>query len=140
MDAPLFESARRVEDDPFARSKVAPTGQERAMAEVIWGHKGRANPVSVKTLEKILGASERTVKGIKQQLIVTHKMRIGALRAKENAGYFVIVDKGDLVVTVAAYQGQIIEMWRVLRVLLDQHELRQLHGQLVFEPDGEAEE
>ncbi len=116
-------------DDPFAGSKVAPTAEERVVAEVIWRHKGRANAISIAMLCKILGKSERTVKGIKQQLIVTHRMRIGA-RREPPFGYFIIADATDLAVTVAAYQGQVIEMWRVLRVLLEGHELRRLHGQL----------
>jgi len=129
----LFDSVRDVADDPFGRSKVIPTAQERAMAEVIWAHKGRANPVTVERLAKILATSDRTVKGIKQALIVTHRMRIGATRVKGHAGYFMIADKEDLAATVAAYQGQIIEMWRVLRVLVEARELRQLHGQLTLD-------
>lgn len=117
---------------PFVRSKVTPTAEERVMAEVIWRHQGRANPISIAVLCKVMGKSERTVKGLKQQLIVTHRMRIGA-RREPPAGYFVIVDKEDLALTVSAYQGQVIEMWRVLRVLLEGHELRRLHGQLEFE-------
>lgn len=119
-------------NDPFGRSKVTPTTQEKVMAEVIWAHQGRANAIPIAMLCKVMGVSERTVKGIKQQLIVTHRMRIGAERGVR-PGYFIIADAEDLAVTVAAYQGQIIEMWRVLRVLLEGHELRRLHGQLEIE-------
>ncbi len=102
------------------------------MAEVIWGHKGRANPIPIARLCTIMGLSERSVKALKQALIVTHKMRIGALRGGGQSGYFTIVDAQDLMVTIGSYQGQIIEMWRVLRVLAEPHELRRLHGQLVL--------
>jgi hypothetical protein len=132
---PLFDSQAEAcaTTDPFGRSKVTPTAEERVMAGVIWRHQGRGNPILIATLQKILGKSERTVKGIKQQLIVTHKMRIGSQRGGGQAGYFMIADAVDLAVTVASYQGQVVEMWRVLRVLMEGHELRRLHGQLDLE-------
>lgn len=116
----------------FADSKIPPTAIERVIAEIIWPHQGRQNPIAIATLSKIAGKSERDIKGIVEQLVVTHRMRIGG-RREEPAGYFVIVDAEDLAVAIGAYQKQIFAMWRRLRVLLSKRELAELHGQLVIE-------
>jgi hypothetical protein len=102
------------------------------IAEMIWAHQGRAHPISIACLAKSTGKSERDVKGVVEQLVVTHRMRIGG-RREEPVGYFVIVDAEDLAAAVGAYRKQIFAMWRRLRVLLSRHELAELHGQLVIE-------
>ena len=129
---PLFEIAAD-EADMFARSKVAPTSQERVMAGVIASHRGRLNPISNHALQKIVGVGERAVKELVEQLVVTHRMRIGAVRVGEKTGYYVIVDAADLAAATGPYRAQVLAMWRRLRVLEEPHALRELLGQLVVE-------
>jgi hypothetical protein len=96
---------------------------------MIWRHQGRANAIARKRIEAATGRDERWVKDVVEQLIVTHRMRIGAYRG-EPSGYAIIVTAEDLAAAVGPYREQIFAMWRRLRALLDPHELRALHGQL----------
>jgi hypothetical protein len=120
---PLFDLA---EGGAFAESKVAPEPVERVVGGVIWGHRGRAAAVKLAVLMHITGKNERDVRGIVEQLVVTHRMRIGA----SADGYYMIVDAEDLEAAIARPKSQIFAMWRRLRVLLEPHALRELHGQL----------
>jgi hypothetical protein len=129
---PLFDEEPRA-DSPFADSKIEPTAIERVVAEIICSHRGRKNPISNRMLCQAAGKSERTIKGIVEQLVVTHRLRIGAARMGEDHGYFVIVDAEDLEVATQPYRNQILSMWRRLRVLCESHTLRELHGQLAIE-------
>jgi len=132
-EGPLFAAARPEDVGAFAGSKVTPTVLERTVGEVIWQHRGRANAIKIRVLAKMFGRDERTIKGIVEQLVVTHRMRIGGVREGDTAGYFVIEDAADLAAAVGPYRSQIFAMFRRLRVLLAPHELRELLGQLVIE-------
>lgn len=132
FDAPM-------EAEPFAESKVPPDAAERAVAGIIWRHQGRGNPIAIETLQRATGKGERAIKGIVEQLVVTHRMKIGAARSGEKVGYFVVVDAEDLEVAVKAYREQIFSMWRRLRVLLAPRVLRELHGQLVIGSEEHGE-
>ena len=127
---PLFDGY--AEHGAFADSKVDPTAIERVVAEIIWTHRGRQNPISIATLSRSTGKCEREIKGVVEQLVVTHRMRIGAKR-EEPSGYFTIVDAEDLAAAVGPYRAQIFAMWRRLRVLLSKHELAEMLGQLRIE-------
>lgn len=123
------------EDAVFADSKITPTVAERVVAEIIVAHRGRQNPISLATLCQCTGKSERVVKAIVEQLVVTHRMQIGGYRGHsgESVGYAVIVDAEDQAAAVGPYRSQILSMWRRLRVLSSKHELAELHGQLSLE-------
>ena len=129
-DGPLFEAA--ADEGPFANSKITPTAAERVVAEIIWRHRGRANAIPREMLSNATGKDERTIKGIVEQLVATHRARIGGFRKGDggSVGYAVIVDAEDLAAAVGPYQSQIFAMWRRLRVLLSARELAELHGQL----------
>ena len=127
---PLFDSTGA--DGPFAKSLVEPDEVERLVAGIIWPHRGRSNPISIAMLSGATGRGERTIKGIVEQLVVTHRIPIGGRRA-EPVGYFVIVDAEDLAAAVQPYREQIFAMWRRLRVLLEPRALAELHGQLVID-------
>ena len=119
----------------FAKSKITPTGIERVVAEMIWRHQGRRNAISIDMLSRATGKDERAIKGIVEQLVTTHRARIGGYRggSGERVGYAVIVDAEDLAAAVGPYRSQILSMWRRLRVLLSARELAELHGQLRIE-------
>lgn len=134
---PLFREADEMESGPFANSKVEPDHKERLVAEMIWVHRGRNNPISIAMLTKATGWNERDIKGIVEQLVVTHRVRIGGRRG-DPVGYFVIVDLEDLEMAVRPYRDQIFAMWRRLRVLLEPHTLRELHGQLALKETGDG--
>lgn len=125
--APLFDGP-----GPFAASRIEPTAAERLVGGMVWGHRGRSNPISIAMLSRATGRNDREIKGIVEQLVVTHRMMIGASRGELN-GYFVVVDAEDLEAAVRPYRDQILAMWRRLRVLMEPHGLRELHGQLVIE-------
>lgn len=133
----LFREADEGCAGPFAESKIAPEAKERVIAEMIWRHQGRANPISIAMLSKATGRTEREIKGIVEQLVVTHRMRIGGRRG-EPVGYFVVVDLEDLETAVRPYRDQIFAMWRRLRVLLSPHALAEMAGQLAMSVEREA--
>jgi hypothetical protein len=135
---PLFDQAGAA-PSLFAASKVAPSAKERMVAEIVWRHQGRANPISINTLCKSTGYSEREIKGIVEQLVVTHRLRIGGKRG-EPVGYFVVVDLEDLEAAVRPYRDQIFAMWRRLAVLMERHALAEMAGQLAMRADREAAE
>lgn len=122
----LFQPLR----EPFADSKVTPEKKEVVVAGMIWRHQGRANPIAISLLSKATGWSAREIKSIVEQLVVTHHMKIGASRNQESGGYFVVVDAEDVELAAKSYRNQIFAMLRRLRVLLSEHELRKLYGQL----------
>jgi hypothetical protein len=108
------------------------------VAEMIWPHQGSAHPIALKFIAKAIGKTERAVKGIVEQLVVTHRMRIGA-RREEPVGYFVVVTAEDLDIACKAYESQIFSMWRRLRVLRQPHHLRDLLGQLRIEEGADGD-
>jgi hypothetical protein len=129
IGGPLFEA---LEDTPFARSPVRPAKEEALVGGLIWKHRGRSNPVSIARLRELTGLSERQVKGVVEQLVTTHKMRIGG-RREEPSGYFMVESAEDLDAAVKPYKAQIIAMWRRLRVLEAPQGLKELLGQLKLE-------
>jgi len=133
---PLFG---RPVDDPFAASKVTPSAMERVVGAMIWEHQGRANPISLEAVSQATGLDERAVKGIVEQLVVTHRMRIGGKR-EAPVGYFVVVDAEDQETAVRPFRNQVLAMWRRLRVLAEPRALRELHGQLTIEGGKDDDE
>jgi hypothetical protein len=112
------------------------TTAERVVAEIISQHQGRGNPISIAKLGACTGKSEREIKGIVEQLVVTHRMKIGGRRG-DPAGYFVVVDADDLEMAVRPYRDQIFAMLRRLRVLMAPLAYRELKGQLVIDSEEE---
>lgn len=119
-------------DGPFAQSQIQPSAEEVMVASLIWRQRGRSKPISIARVRELTNYSERQIKGIVEQLIVTHRMRIGG-RREEPAGYYMIETAEDLATAVGPYRAQIIAMWRRLRVLLQPQALRELLGQLKLE-------
>lgn len=129
-DLPLFQA------DPFADSTQKPTPEELAVGALVWRHKGRANPLPIARLRELTGYTERQIKGVIEQLIVTHRMQIGA-RREDPAGYFMIQNAEDLDAAVRPYKSQILAMVRRLRVLDPSHHSRlEFMGQIRCELEG----
>lgn len=131
QQAGLSEGKGRREG-PFSASQLPPTKEEILVASLIWQRRGRGNPISIARLRQLTGFSERQIKGIVEQLVVAHRMRIGA-RREEPAGYFMIETAEDLEAAVKPYRNQILAMWRRLRVLEQPQRLSELLGQLRLE-------
>lgn len=129
---PLFEQRR---EGPFARSKIKPTSLEALIAGLIWQHRGRGRPIAIARIRELTSCGERTIKGLVEELIVTHKMRIGARRG-ESPGYFIIEDIEDQEAAVGPYKAQILAMLRRLRVLESPESLREFLGQLAIEMEA----
>ncbi len=121
-----------VNEGPFARSKMVPMPLETLIAGLIWKHRGRGNPISIARVREVTGWSERAIKGMVEQLIVSHRMRIGARRG-EPSGYFIIEDIEDQETAVGPYKAQILAMLRRLRVLESPEGVREFLGQLAIE-------
>jgi len=119
----------------FDRSSVRPDRMEILIAALIWFRRGRENPISIAEIIRISGVeglTERTVKGVVEQLVVTHRCRIGG-RRDEPCGYFWIVDAEDQAVAVSPYKAQILSMLRRLRMLDSAEDYRVFVGQLALE-------
>ncbi len=123
---PLFEQR---DPGPFALSRAQASPDELLIAGLIWKHKGRANPISLARLRELTNFSERHIKSVVEQLVVTHRIRIGA-RREEPVGYFVIVDAEDQLTAARTFRNQILAMWRRLKVIDDRRSLVEFLGQL----------
>lgn len=122
----------------LAASAIPASSNERRIWDLIASHKGYRNPVSIRMLHSVTGLSERAIKDAVAELIVTHKLRIGALRggslAADASGYFVIESAEDLAIAVRPYEGQVLAMLRRLRVLQGgKQQIREWLGQLAVE-------
>lgn len=138
---PLFDS------NPFDHSPLGEpsTEFERIVADLIWRHKGRADPISIAQIRANVNLSERAVKGVVAALRTDHCMPIGALRGasdtrgsvsihdEQPVGYFWIVDAEDREIATAPYRSQILTMWRTLRRLDTVQRLRSLRDELTVE-------
>lgn len=135
---PLFDIG------PFDRSPLgAPsTPAEKVVADLIWKHKGRENPISIAKICANSDLSERECKSVVAGLRNDHRMPIGARRGstasqEETAGYFWIVDAEDREVAAAPYRAQILTMWNTLRRMDEPGKLRALRERLTVEEPGE---
>lgn len=126
ISGPLFD------DDPFGESIAEPSHEEIHVARLIWKHRGRNNPVSIAKLRENTGYSERQIKDLVAQLVVNHRLKIGA-RREEPAGYFVIESCEDLAAAVGPYKAQIHAMLRRLRALETPEAVRQFVQKLAVE-------
>lgn len=121
----------------FDRSTVRADRMEVLIAALIWPRRGRERPISIAEIIQMAGVeglTERTVKGVVEQLVVTHRCRIGA-RRDAPAGYFWIADAEDQAAAVNPYKAQILSMLRRLRVLDSAEDYRAFVGQLELEGD-----
>lgn len=131
-DLPLFAPESR---GPFGDSDAKPSPEELMVGSLIWKHRGRSNPISIARLRELTGYGERQIKGLVEQLVITHRMRIGGSR-QEPAGYFIVQDAADLAAAVEPYKSQILSMLRRLRVLDAPHARREFLGQIRLELEG----
>jgi hypothetical protein len=133
-DLPLFR--RAPEAGPFADSNARRAPEEVLIASLIWKHKGFRNPITIARLHEMTGFSERKIKSVVEQLIVTHRMKIGGNR-QEPFGYFIAQNDEDLRAAVEPYKSQMIAMAKRVRVLDAPHSRRELLGQIRIELEGE---
>lgn len=131
---PLFDAS------PFDHSPLGGPSRpiEEIVAKLIWKHQGRHDPISITHIRKNCHLSERAVKSLVFDLRTEHHMPIGAIRGsgesqEETAGYFWIVDAADREIATAPYRGQILTMWRALRVMETPAKLRELREQMTVE-------
>ena len=128
MSLPLFSQAA----DDLGASRIPASSHERRVYDFIRDHKGYKNPISIRLLHAATGLSERVIKDAVAELVVTHKIMIGALRSSgDSAGYFMIESADDQEVAAKAYKAQIIAMLRRLRVIQSPHKVREWLGQQV---------
>lgn len=126
-DLPLFAAV-----DLFADSVMEPTELERLVGGLIAQHRGRKNAIALRSLMDVTGKDERHVRGVVEQLIVSHRWRIGAA-LQAPSGYYMIETAEDLEMAVGTYRSQIFTMLRRLRVLMAPHQVRELLGQMTAE-------
>ncbi len=113
---------------PFEDSNGTPTPTEKEVAELIWAA-SRTQPIPLKTIAWRVELSDREVKGIVEQLRITHHCQIGASR-EEPSGYFWIRSEADREVAVRPYREQLLSMMRTLRVLESPDKLQKLYARL----------
>ena len=127
INGPLFQDA-----GPFAASLIPPTDLERRVGTIIAQFRGKDRPVSIAQISVMTGFNERQIKGIVEQLVVTHRIPIGG-RREEPAGYFMIETAEDREAAVTPYKRQILAMLRRLKVLESKQALSEFLGQLELE-------
>lgn len=130
---PLFESTAAALD-ALAASTIPAREVERRIYDLIAPHTGHKNPISIASLHKITGLSERTIKAVVAELICTHRVLIGASR-QDPIGYFIIQSDEDRTVASMPLMGQTLQMLRRLRVINGKHQTREWLGQLSLKED-----
>jgi hypothetical protein len=115
--------------DALSASAIPARDTERRIYDLIAGHRGYQNPISLDSLRRITNLTERTIKGVVAELIVTHHILIGAGRG-ESIGYFMIESDEDRAVASVPLKGQVIQMLRRLRVINGKHQVNEWLGQL----------
>lgn len=132
IEGPLFAGPDPFDSSPLERPQ---TEMERIVADLIFRHKGAANPISLAQIQTNTDLSDREVKGVVGDLRMRHRMPIGALRTSEEGrgGYFWIVDAKDREAAAAPYRAQILSMWKTLRLLDHPENLRELRDRMTVE-------
>ena len=128
----LFGSERHGGGDIFADSKIPASDAEKRVAGVLWGYKGRSNPIALRTLAAVCNIGERELKGVIERLRNDHGLRIGASR-RDPAGYFVVVDREDALLALASFKSQIFTMLKTYRRLATPGLFQELSGQIRME-------
>jgi hypothetical protein len=129
---PLFPA------DALAASGLPVRANERSIYDLIATRRGHTDPISIEVIRRVTGLTERSIKGAVAELIVSHKVLIGASR-KEPIGYFMIESEEDRAIASEPLKGQIIQMLRRLRVLNSVHQVREWLGQQAVGETGGGE-
>ncbi len=134
---PLFASESAPPVDALAASGLPASATERRIFDLIAPYRGHRNAIALDTLRRITGLTERTIKGAVAELVVTHRVLIGANR-QTPIGYFIIESEADRAAASEPLKSQIIQMLRRLRVLNKPHQVREWLGQQVTEMENPA--
>ena len=126
---PLFDQPAR-EKPTLAATKIPATAAEALVFGLIVNHCGHKNPISIAAVRKCTGLSERAIKDAVFELVVSHKIQIGASRGAA-AGYYLVETSEDQELAARPYEAQIIAMLKRLKVLKSPHKLREFLGQQV---------
>ncbi|HWE50496.1 MAG TPA: hypothetical protein VG273_11925 [Bryobacteraceae bacterium] len=126
---PLFDAMV----DHLAASDIPASDKERRVYDLIARHKGHKNPISINHIHRITGISERGIKDAVAELVGSHRVMIGAMRGRDNFGYFLIESAEDQEIALAPYRNQVLAMLRRMRVLQGAHKVREWMGQEVAE-------
>jgi hypothetical protein len=93
----------------------------RLCGEIIWRHKGRADPISVAELMARTGVrTPREMKGIAAALVTEHGVMVGSIRGAKGddfGGYFVVQDAADLEAACGPFEAQIETMQKRVKRL-----------------------
>ena len=128
---PLFDAPR----DERPRPGIPFRANEVRIYDLIAPHHGYKEAMPLDAIHRITGMSERTIKGIISELIITHGILIGASR-HEPIGYFMIESDADRAVASEPLKAQIIQMLRRLKVINKPHQVREWLGQQAAELTG----
>ena len=131
---PLFDAPNVAEPDALDLSRLQASSTERRVYDLVRCHHGYRNPVSIRVLRSATGLTERAIKDAIFELIVTHKVRIGALRGAE-PGYFICESAEDIGIAKKPYEAQALAMLRRLRVLVGGAQVKEWLGQQALEMD-----
>jgi hypothetical protein len=128
---PLFDT----NPDALTASKIHATGTERRIYDILVGAHGHRHAIPIRTIHSVTSLSERVIKDAVYELIVTHRVRIGAVRAGIGHGYFMVESAEDAEIAIQPYKAQILTMLRRLKVLNGKVQVREWLGQMAVEFD-----
>jgi hypothetical protein len=106
---------------PFDYSTEKSDEITEVVANLIWKHQGRANAITIAELTRKTGKDARTIKGIVEDLVMTHGVLVGGVRQGtfDGGGYFIVTDLADLGAACGAYEAQIKTMQKRVDKLRD---------------------
>ena len=89
-------------------------------------------PISLASVAAQVGLSKRTVEGCVEDLILTHRVKIGARRG-DVSGYFIPRTYSEMLAAARPHQRQLASMARRVAILRGNADLLILAGQLELE-------
>jgi hypothetical protein len=112
----LFTDTAKPETPKLLIDQQQLTPEERAVAALILAHR-RSHPIPLKAIVERVSLSDRAVKLIVEELIVTHGVRIGASRELPNAGYYACEDDADIDAAVRPLRNTAEALMKRIRAL-----------------------
>lgn len=126
LELGFSEAAGRASTDAPAEGVRVPTpapvptsdlsDEDRAVLDVIRGHRGRARAIGLETVAYIAGVNERTVQDSIARLIEQHQMPIGSA-VKKPMGYYLIETEEELAESLSQLTHRITALARRIAAL-----------------------
>ncbi len=121
---------RQIMDVLTGRYTYAPSENQRALLHLLRMRRGLSRAISIGEIGERLKLSPRTVKEEIADLTIRFRLPIGSSRDSSQPGYYLAITKSERLASATPHINQALKHLARANVLLDQHEMAELMGQL----------